>query len=95
MAAALARPADALVLSAEIPVAVLTDALSQARAAGVLTVLNLAPVPAGAGPLLTAGVDWLVVNAPEAGVLLGQPVTGPDGAGPAAVALAGRGRRTW
>ena len=95
VAAALARPADALVLSAEIPVAVLTDALSQARAAGVLTVLNLAPVPAGAGPLLTAGVDWLVVNAPEAGILLGQPVTGPDGAGPAAVALAGRGRRTW
>ena len=95
VAAALARPADALVLSAEIPMAVLTEALSQARAAGVLTVLNLAPVPPGAGPLLTAGVDWLVVNAPEAGVLLGQPVTGPDGAGPAAVALAGLGRRTW
>jgi ribokinase len=91
VAAALAGPADALVLSAEIPVAVLTAALSQARAAGVLTVLNLAPVPSGAGPLLTAGVDWLVVNAPEAGVLLGQPVTGPDGAGPAAVALAGLG----
>jgi ribokinase len=90
-AAALAAPADALVLSAEIPVTVLAETLGRARAAGVLTVLNLAPVPPGAGPLLAAGVDWLVVNAPEAGVLLGQPVTGPDGAQPAAVALAGLG----
>jgi ribokinase len=91
VAAALAGPADALVLSAEIPVAVLTEALSRARAAGMLTVLNLAPVPPGAGPLLAAGVDWLVVNGPEAGVLLGQPVTGLDQAPAAAVALAGRG----
>ncbi len=87
----LAGPADALVLSAEIPVAVLTEALSRARAAGMLTVLNLAPVPPGAGPLLAAGVDWLVVNAPEASALLGQPVTGLDQAPAAAVALAGRG----
>ena len=92
-AAALAGPADALVLSAEIPVAVLMEALSRARAAGVRTVLNLAPVPPGAGPLLAAGVDWLVVNAPEAGVLLGQPVTGPAGAAAAAEALAGKGPR--
>ena len=92
-AAALAGPADALVLSAEIPVAVLTEALSRARAAGVRTVLNLAPVPPEAGPLLAAGVDWLVVNAPEAGVLLGQPVTGPAGAAAAAEALAGKGPR--
>jgi len=92
-AAALAAQGDALVLSAEIPVAVLTEALRRARAAGVLTVLNLAPVPPGSGPLLAAGVDWLVVNAPEAGVLLGQPVTGPDGARSAAVALAGLGPR--
>ena len=92
-AAALAGPADALVLSAEIPVAVLTEALRRARAAGVRTVLNLAPVPPEAGPLLAAGVDWLVVNAPEAGVLLGQPVTGPDGARSAAEALAGKGPR--
>jgi ribokinase len=90
-AAALAGPPDALVLSAEIPVPVLAGALGQARAAGVLTVLNLAPVPPDARSLLAAGVDWLVVNAPEAGVLLGQPVTGPDGAQPAAVALAGLG----
>lgn len=90
VAAALAGPADVLVLSAEIPVAVLAEALAQARAAGVLTVLNLAPVPAGAQPLLAAGVDWLVVNAPEAGALLGKPVTGA-GALSAAVTLAGLG----
>ena len=93
VAAALAAPGDALVLSAEIPVATAAEALTRARAAGVLTVLNLAPVPPGAGPLLAAGVDWLVVNAPEAGAVLGQPVTGPDGARAAAAALAGPGPR--
>ncbi len=92
-AAALAAPADALVLSAEIPVAVLAEALRQARAAGVRTVLNLAPMPPDAGPLLAAGVDWLVVNAPEAGALLGQPVTWPDAARSAAGTLAGHGPR--
>ena len=35
------------------------------------TVLNLAPVPEGADRLLAARPDWLVVNAHEAGVLLG------------------------
>ncbi|MGP8000429.1 MAG: ribokinase [Streptosporangiaceae bacterium] len=91
--AALAAPGDALLLSAEIPVAVLAGAAGRARAAGMLTVLNLAPVPPGAGPLLAAGVDWLVVNGPEAGGLLGQPVTGPDQARSAAAALAGNGPR--
>jgi ribokinase len=37
----------------------------------VRTVLNLAPVPAGAAGLLTDGPDWLVVNAHEAAALLG------------------------
>ena len=37
----------------------------------VRTVLNLAPVPEGADRLLAARPDWLVVNAHEAGVLLG------------------------
>ena len=45
--AALAAPGDALLLSAEIPVAVLAGAAGRARAAGMLTVLNLAPVPPG------------------------------------------------
>jgi ribokinase len=83
-------PGDALIMSAEIPVPVLAAALDQARAAGVMTVLNLAPAPPDASGLLAAGmVDWLVVNAPEAGAILGRPVTGPAGAQAAAADLAG------
>jgi ribokinase len=37
----------------------------------VRTVLNLAPVPEGAGALLASQPDWLVVNAHEAAALLG------------------------
>jgi len=83
-------PGDALIMSAEIPVPVLAAALDQARAAGVMTVLNLAPAPPDASGLLAAGVvDWLVVNAPEAGAILGRPVTDPAGAQAAAADLAG------
>ncbi|HEX9353291.1 MAG TPA: PfkB family carbohydrate kinase, partial [Streptosporangiaceae bacterium] len=70
-AASAAMPCDALILSAEIPVPVLAAALDRARAARVMTVLNLAPAPADASALLAAGVDWLIVNAPEAGSILG------------------------
>ncbi len=77
VAAAFAAGCDVLVLSAEIPVATLAEALARARAAGVTTVLNLAPAPAGAAGLLAGGVDWLVVNVPEAAAVLGRPVTGP------------------
>ena len=86
-----AAPCDALILSAEIPVPVLADALDRARAARVMTVLNLAPAPPDASGLLAAGVDWLIVNAPEAGAILGRPVTGPAGAQAAAADLAGAG----
>ena len=78
VAAAFSAPCDVLVLSAEIPVAVLAAALRRANARGgergegrVRTVLNLAPVPEEAALLLAARPDWLVVNAHEAGVLLG------------------------
>ena len=75
VAAAFSAPCDVLVLSAEIPVPVLEAALHRANAGGsgggVRTVLNLAPVPEGAGRLLAARPGWLVVNAHEAGVLLG------------------------
>jgi ribokinase len=81
--AAFAAACDVLVLSAEIPVSVLAGALARARAAGVTSVLNLAPAPAGAPALLADGVDWLVVNVPEAGAVLGRAVTGPGDAGPA------------
>ena len=90
-AASAAMPCDALILSAEIPAPVLAAALDRARAARVMTVLNLAPAPADASALLAAGVDWLIVNAPEAGAILGRTVTDPAGAQAAAADLAGAG----
>jgi ribokinase len=86
-AASAALPCDALIMSAEIPVPVLAAALAQARAAQVMTVLNLAPAPADASVLLAAGVDWLIVNAPEAGAILGRAVTEPASAQAAAADL--------
>jgi ribokinase len=88
-AASAAVPSDAVILSAEIPVPVLAAALDRARAANVMTVLNLAPAPPDASGLLAAGVDWLIVNAPEAGAILGRPVADPAGAQTAAAGLAG------
>ena len=90
-AASAAADCDALILSAEIPVPVLAAALDRARAAGVMTVLNLAPAPPEAAGLLAAGADWLIVNAPEAGAILGRPVTDPAGAQAAAADLAAAG----
>ena len=88
-AASAAAGCDALILSAEIPVPVLTAALDRARAAGVMTVLNLAPAPPDAAGLLAAGADWLIVNAPEAAAILGRPVADPAGARAAVADLAG------
>lgn len=76
VAAAFAQPCDVLVLSAEIPVPVLGAALRRARAEGVRTVLNLAPVPEGAAGLLAECPGWLVVNAQEA-ALAGRPGGAP------------------
>jgi ribokinase len=90
-AASAAADCDALILSAEIPVPVLAAALDRARAAGVMTVLNLAPAPPDAAGLLAAGADWLIVNAPEAGAILGRLVADPAGAQAAAADLAGAG----
>jgi ribokinase len=86
--AAFAAPCEALVASAEIPPGVLAGVLDRARAAGATRVLNLAPAPVGAAGLLAGGVDWLVVNEQEAAAVLGRPVTGPEGAPAAALALA-------
>jgi ribokinase len=79
VAAAFAQPCDVLVMSAEIPAAVLGAALRRARAEGVRTVLNLAPVPEGADGLLAECPDWLVVNAQEAAALTGRPAHGVPG----------------
>jgi ribokinase len=46
-------------------------AVARGGVGGAQTVLNLAPVPEGADRLLAARPGWLVVNAHEAGVLLG------------------------
>jgi ribokinase len=93
VAAALAAPAEVLVLSAEIPLATAAAAVDRARAAGVTTVLKLAPVPAGADRLLASGVDWLVVNVPEAAALLGRALAGPGPVLAAAADLAAAGAR--
>ena len=58
-------------------------------------ILNLAPVPPepDAAAIVTAGVDWLVVNETEAGAVLGRPVRGLAEAGQAAAALLSAGAR--
>jgi ribokinase len=98
VAAAFAQPCDVLVLSAEIPAGVLGAALRRARAGGVATVLNLAPVPEGAAGLLAECPDWLVVNAQEAAILAGrhpdarpadEVALGRDGAAALAAGLGG------
>jgi ribokinase len=72
LAAAFAASSDVLVLSAEIPAGLIGAALRRAAGDGVPAVLNLAPVPAGAAEVLAGRPRWLVVNAQEAGALLGQ-----------------------
>jgi ribokinase len=89
--AALSAGTDMLVLSAEIPVSALEAALAGARAAGLASLLNLAPAPPGAASLLAGGVDWLVVNESEAAVVLGRTVAGLDAAATAARDLRGLG----
>lgn len=91
--AATAGDSDVLVLSAEIGLSALGAALEAVRATGVTSVLNLAPAPPGSAGLLAAGVDWLVVNAPEAGAVLGRKVAGTDEALGAAADLVRAGAR--
>ena len=83
--------ADVLVISAEVPAATIRAALAARGQA--LRVLNLAPAPPEAAELVAAGVDWLVVNEPEAAAILGRPVTGLAGAARAATDLAKAGAR--
>ena len=88
--AAGAHLADVLVMSAEIPVAVISAALAQARTGGAVSLLNLAPAPPEAASLLASGVDWLVVNESEAAAVLGRPVGLADARATAADLAAGR-----
>ncbi|MDF9811230.1 ribokinase [Streptomyces sp. SPB162] len=70
-----ANRADTVLLQLEVPLPTVLAAAREARAAGALTVLNAAPLPAP-GPLLTEllrEVDVLVVNETEAAGLLRLP----------------------
>jgi ribokinase len=91
VAAAHALPADVLVISAEIPVNAVRSAL--AHPAGVLCVLNLAPVPPDAARIIADHadrLDWLVVNESEAAALLGAPAPNPARAASALFAAGAR-----
>jgi ribokinase len=84
---------DILVLSAEIPVPAIEQALAQTPGR---TILNLAPAPDNAAELVaTAGehLDWLVVNESEAAAVLGHPVSGLANAENAATELTAKGPR--
>jgi ribokinase len=83
---------DVLVISAEVPVPVITAALA-ASAGRALRVLNLAPAPPAAAELIAAGPDWLVVNESEAAAVLGWPVSGLTEAAAAAAELVADGAR--
>lgn len=67
--------ASVVVLQGEVPSTTLEAAVAIARRAGTPVLLNLAPVLA-LTPETLAAVDYLVVNESEAGLLLGQPLTG-------------------
>jgi ribokinase len=83
---------DVLVISAEVPVPVISAALA-GSAGRMLRVLNLAPAPsrAEAAELVAAGPDWLVVNESEAAAVLGRRVAGLDEAADAAARLVAAG----
>ncbi len=88
VSAACVPPVDVLVISAEIPFSAIAAALARARSGNMVSLLNLAPAPPEAASLLAGGVDWLVVNEPEAAAVLGRPVHGLAEAQAAAADLA-------
>ena len=85
---------DVLVISAEVPIPVITAALA-GSAGRALRVLNLAPAPsrAAAAELVAAGPEWLVVNESEAAAVLGRTVAGLAEAADAAGDLVAAGAR--
>jgi ribokinase len=85
-AAPVIEGARILLLQLEIPAAAVERAVSIARSAGVLTVLNIAPyrdVPRA----VLADVDYLLANETEAAALLGDGVKGIEDAARAAGAM--------
>ena len=88
-----ANDAGLLVISAEIPVPAIAQALAQAEGRKIL---NLAPAPDNAAELVAAAgerLDWLVVNESEAAAVLGRPVSGLADAKQAATELTAKGPR--
>jgi ribokinase len=88
-----ANDASLLVISAEIPVPAIAQALAQADGRKIL---NLAPAPDNAAELVAAAgerLDWLVVNESEAAAVLGHPVSGLADARTAAAHLIALGPR--
>ena len=85
---------DVLVISAEVPIPVISAALAES-AGRALRVLNLAPAPsrAAAAELVAAGPEWLVVNESEAAAVLGRAVAGLAEAADAAAELVAAGAR--
>jgi ribokinase len=70
----LVQGADVLMLQLEVPLPVVTRAVTCARDAGVTVMLNAAP----ARPLdasLLSSIDYLIVNRTEAAVIAGLPLT--------------------
>jgi ribokinase len=88
--AEIADIAGPLVISAEVPVPVISAALA-ASMGRALCVLNLAPAPPEAAELVAAGPEWLVVNESEAAAVLGRPVSGLTEAAAAAADLVAAG----
>ena len=95
VSAASSASRDVLVISAEVPIAVITAALAES-AGRALRVLNLAPAPsrAEAAELVAAGPEWLVVNESEAAAVLGRTVAGLAEAADAAADLVAAGARS-
>lgn len=84
-------PNTVLLTQLELPVPVVATGLAAARRAGLLTVLNAAPLHPATHELLPA-VELLIVNEIEAAELLGEPVT-PATGGSVLARLAARGPR--
>jgi ribokinase len=96
---ALSLPADAVVISAEIPVPAIMAALAVPEAGNApIRILNLAPAPstpADAAAIVAGGanLDWLVVNESEAAAVLARPIEGLAAAAKAAADLVAAGAR--
>jgi ribokinase len=80
-----------VVVQGELPPAVAGAALLEAAALGARPILNLAPVIAVPGPVVSV-CDPLVVNAPEAGALLERALVDPADLASAAQELSRRAR---